>query len=165
MQNEPQIIPEYPNYQIYKNGVVMNHTTGKIISTYISTTGYRFTRLWKNNFTQTFPIHRLLAKAYIPNPENKREVNHIDGNKFNNSLDNLEWATPSENMKNAMKRGVVKCAYKKGFNHVGCKLKMEDIIYIREKRKNKEMKLKELAVMFNVTPDHICRVARHKHFI
>jgi hypothetical protein len=58
-------------------------------------------------------IHRLVAKAFIPNPEGKPEVNHIDGNKLNASASNLEWVTGSENLKHAHKTGLKK-AYWKG---------------------------------------------------
>ncbi|HEU0125887.1 MAG TPA: NUMOD4 domain-containing protein, partial [Flavobacterium sp.] len=56
----------------------------------------------------TILLHRALAEAFIPNPENKRCVNHKDGNKLNNSLDNLEWATHGENNQHAYDTGLKK---------------------------------------------------------
>ena len=63
--------------------------------------GYIQYELSKNNRKKFFKAHRLVAIAFLPNPENKREVNHIDGNKHNNRVDNLEWATTSENQLHA----------------------------------------------------------------
>lgn len=60
--------------------------------------GYLFVSLCKNNNIKYSHIHRLVASAFIPNPENKPLVNHIDGNKQNNSIGNLEWVTPIENI-------------------------------------------------------------------
>jgi hypothetical protein len=53
-----------------------------------------------------YPLHRLLALKFIPNPEGKQQVNHKDGNRFNNSLDNLEWVTHQENLYHAMDNGL-----------------------------------------------------------
>lgn len=61
------------------------------------TIGYEQVSLAKNSVQKLFLVHRLVVQAFIPNPENKPQVNHKDGNGFNNSLENLEWCTASEN--------------------------------------------------------------------
>ena len=65
------------------------------------------TALSKFGHTKYCRIHRLVAQAFIPNPENKPTVNHIDGNKMNNTVENLEWATQSENQLHAIRTGLV----------------------------------------------------------
>lgn len=63
--------------------------------------GYIQYELSKNNQSKEYKAHRLVAQAFLLNPEKKREVNHIDGDKYNNHLENLEWATTSENQLHA----------------------------------------------------------------
>ena len=75
--------------------------------------GYETVTL-KGNINKMCSIHRLVAKAFIPNPQNKKEVNHINGIKNDNRLENLEWATSSENRVHAYKTGLQKGHQKRG---------------------------------------------------
>lgn len=101
------------NYTIDDKGVVRNKTTGKSLVGWISTHGYRVVSLstLDNRGLPRFekgPVHRLVAQAFIPNPENKPQVNHIDGNKQNNCVENLEWVTNKENYEHARRTGLIK---------------------------------------------------------
>lgn len=80
----------------------------KILKNGYMTSGYLFVVLRKDDKSKNHSIHRLVAKAFIPNPKNCTDVNHIDGNKQNNCLYNLEWCTRSENLKHAVNIGLVK---------------------------------------------------------
>lgn len=97
------IIKDFENYGINENGDVYVLKTGKKLAVGISSTGYPYVQLNKNGVHFNRTIHRLLAYAYIPNPDGKPYVNHLDGNKLNNSLDNLEWCTARENTEHAAK--------------------------------------------------------------
>lgn len=70
-----------------------------ILKGWIDAGGYLMVGFNKENKRKAVKVHRLVAEYFIPNPENKREVNHIDRNKLNNHISNLEWCTPKENMK------------------------------------------------------------------
>lgn len=69
-------------------------------------TGYLTIRLAKDGIVKTFRVHRLVAKSFLDNPHGKQTVNHIDGNKHNNHIDNLEWCTMSEQQKHAIEIGL-----------------------------------------------------------
>jgi len=99
----------YSNLLISKNGdVYIKKTMEKVNKILTQNDGYHFIVLNDNGKNECVLVHRLLALAYIPNPDNKPQVNHIDGNKHNNDLDNLEWVTASENMKHAYALGLNK---------------------------------------------------------
>lgn len=86
---------------------------GRIKSTHIDKYGYTRVDLYKNSKCIVKQVHRLVAIAFIPNIENKPEVNHIDGNKQNNNINNLEWCTRTENERHAYKTGLKKSRYGK----------------------------------------------------
>ena len=84
----------------------------------------------KNQKAKNFSIHRLVAKAFLPNPNNLKEVNHKDENKMNNNLDNLEWSDQSYNRKYSINRGSIK--YVKGYENKSCSLKYDEVVWIKE---------------------------------
>lgn len=86
-------------YQVSNFGRVKSFQTGSdyILNQVKDWDGYMQLQLYKNNKPTTCKIHRLVANAFIPNPENKPQVNHIDEDKTNNMVSNLEWATAKEN--------------------------------------------------------------------
>ena len=89
----------------------------------ISTNGYKKLSLCKDKIIKNQMVHRLLMIAFVPNPENKPFINHIDGNTLNNSLENLEWCTPKENVNHAINIGLIN---NKGINNKNTKI-TEDI--------------------------------------
>lgn len=90
-------IKGFEMYSINEAGEVRNDSTGKLKKTYTNkATGYECVDLWQENKGTKKAVHRLLATAFIPNPENKPTVDHKDGNRQNNALENLRWATYSE---------------------------------------------------------------------
>lgn len=79
----------------------------RILKYSVNPKGYRIVRLCNNKVQKNYTIHRLVAENFIFNPENKPQVNHIDCNKQNNCVDNLEWVTNKENRIHAIKNGLI----------------------------------------------------------
>jgi hypothetical protein len=96
-------IDGYTNYQVSWWGRVRNTKTGRILKPGLDTGGYQHVALYKNKKAKTIKIHRLVAREWVGNPEEKRCVDHVDGIRTNNNWENLRWATHSENSRN-MKR-------------------------------------------------------------
>lgn len=99
--------------------------------------------------SKTYAAHRLIAAAFIPNPENKPEINHKNGIKHDNRVENLEWCTRLENVRHAKATGLW-----------DLKIKDSDVLFIRENFKS--LGKHKLAAMFNVDPTYIYAVATHK---
>lgn len=93
-------------YQVSNTGTVRNKITGHILKPQLDNKGYFRVRMSLHDKKATAKIHRLVAVAFIPNPENKPQVNHIDADKRNNDVRNLEWVTNGENQIHAYKMGL-----------------------------------------------------------
>jgi hypothetical protein len=104
--------------------------------------------------------HRIFALCFIPNPEDKEQVNHIDGIKSNNSLSNLEWNTQSENMYHAYRTGLQKPLI--GENHGSAKLKDSEISLIFDMRKT-GITQKAIGDHFGVSQKHISDILSGKY--
>ena len=105
----------FGRYLISEDGIITSKITKdkstgkqKIISPFIDKDGYKRVSLVTDDGRKKFRVCRLVAMAYIPNPENKPVVDHIDCNVKNDSKDNLEWVTVSENTIRAIKNGLIK---------------------------------------------------------
>lgn len=159
-------------FQVTEDGQVWSKRTNKFLKQTISKTGYYAisTRLGgRKGIPKYFKVHRFVAQAYIPNPENKPHVNHIDGNKLNNHISNLEWCTPSENIQHAYDTGLINKDSLKGENSFSAKLTNDQVRQIREHFKNHTFKNKSqfclyYADLYNVCKQNILKIVNNKIF-
>lgn len=152
-------------YQVSSDGRVRKVSTGKIGKIIIDNRGYSKKAITKDGKTTQYSIHRLVAKAFIPNPENKPEVNHINGNKLDNRIENLEWVTRSENMKHAHESGLQTYSgyiQLKQREAVG-KFTSEDIEEVFDMKK-KGMSNRKIAEHFNVAHSTIGAIINRESY-
>lgn len=120
-------------YSASDEGFIVNDRTGRVLkpdncrdakykNPYLRVT------LSRGNVQKRFALHRLIAMTFIPNPENKEEVNHLDGDRWNNTKDNLEWATQEENLKHQQETGLVL----KGAEHGNARYTEDQVFRTRE---------------------------------
>jgi hypothetical protein len=126
--------------------------------------GYIKVNLKIKQKTNSKILHRLLAEAFIPNPENKPQVNHINGIKSDNTLENLEWCTLSENRQHAYDTGLQRSDTRRGEKNNFCKLTKEDVLKIRQMYKPYKFTNKMIAEIYNVTEGCISNITSRKNW-
>ena len=97
---------DFPKYEVSNDGLIRNRKTGRILKTQTNQRGYEVVQLHDNNTPYNKKVHRLIADAFYDGDHEGLDVNHIDGNKLNNHLSNLEWCTRQENSRHAFDNGL-----------------------------------------------------------
>jgi DNA-binding NarL/FixJ family response regulator len=143
-------------YMIEHDGSVYN-AKGIERKSSIDKKGYHHITLSNNGQRTTYLVHRLVAQQYLPNPFNLTQVNHIDGNKSNNNLSNLEWVNGSTNILHSF--GLKLSSYK-GDKNGRAKLTEAEVIQIKQLLLQ-GVKNKEIADKFGISKSVICDI-KHK---
>lgn len=123
-----------PHYEVDEEGNVWSTKYGspRKMKAQVSKSGYESVMIMPE--CRWYKVHRLVAVAFIPNPDNLPYVNHKDGNKLNNRPDNLEWVTKAQNQQHAAANGLLRPA--KGESHFYAKLSESDVLEIRKRFKS-----------------------------
>lgn len=155
---------------VKKNGVAQ-HVKRKILKPIKNEFGYLRVNLYKEDFKMKCTrVHRLVAMSFIPNPENKKTVNHNDGYKQNNRIENLEWATCSENCIHAYATGLSKGhnpnknGKSQGEKNSSSKITESDVRYIRKNamQNGGKLKLTDLMLKFGISNSQIYKIASNE---
>lgn len=143
-------IPGYEGYQVSNYGRVKNNKTGKILKPYL-TRGYLRVSLYNDSGRKCKLVHRLVAEAFLPNPDNKSDVNHINGCKTDANVCNLEWITASENMSHAHQNGLRPKINTQGEKNGFSKLTEIQVIQIKQLLADGKYTQKTIGSQFNVS--------------
>ena len=152
-------IENHPNYSISNFGNIRNDNTSKYLSKILNNGYYAFSFCYSRTNRKTIRLHRLVAMAFIPNPNNLPNINHIDGCKTNNHYSNLEWVNQTENIKHANRTGLHKP--KKGIGNGKSKLIENDVKIIRERLSNGD-RVVDIAKDFSTTTGAIYGIKQGK---
>lgn len=154
--------------EISNLGRVRNPKTGTIRKQNLLKTGYLFVSfsMGSRGKKKTIRVHKAIAETWIPNPEGKPIVNHIDGNKENNSLENLEWATYRENASHAIESGLVSQEAIDRSARTKSKLTEEEVIFIRKNyiSGDKVFGSRALGRHFNISHKTILNIVSKKSY-
>ena len=155
-----QWVDTYGYYQISNLGNIRNKNTNRILKQSTNAKGYKIITLHINKKRVTYRVHRLVAEAFIPNPNNYPVINHKNGNKMDNRVENLEWCTYSFNGKEAYRLGLKSVRPKRFLGEANgiSKLNKQQVLEI----KSSSLSQVELAKKYNVSPSLIWQIKHDK---
>lgn len=139
---------------ILKNGIYPFKSKEKNLKNRFNN-NYYYVTLCKNNTYKTFRNHRLIAMAFIPNPNNKPMVNHINGIKTDNRIENLEWCTSKENVNHAISTGLIN---QNGVNSINSRLTEKEILEIR----SLNLPHLEISEKYNISKSYVSSIKRRR---
>lgn len=146
-------IPKYPKYQVSNFGNIKSDYG--VLKKIYDKDKYHLINLYNENGIKTFRVHRLVAYAFITNLDKKPFINHKDGDKSNNHIDNLEWVTQSENEKHAWREGFKNQSGEHNHRH---KLVEKDILDIFKLWYIDKLKTKDICVKFNIAQQTLSKI-------
>ena len=121
---------------------------------------YIHVNLYYNKKLHRIPVHRLVAMAFIPNPENKAQVNHINGIKYDNRVENLEWVTPRENTIHAIRTNLI--TRQSGDNSPSHKINSETAHAICKLLESRQYGITEISNMLSISPSIVSNILHRK---
>ena len=148
------------NYQISSLGRFKNKVTNHIYKPRLNNKGryYVCVSMGSRTTRKTILIHRAVAETFIPRDNDELEVNHIDGNRQNNNVNNLEWCTRCENVEHAK----INKLFKYGLDNHKTKLSDDDVLAIRKLYQTQEMNMSKIAEIYNVSKSCISNIINNK---
>lgn len=152
---------EGSEFVVSDHGNVIGLKPDSLIVPYKNKKGYLKLNIWQHGRRKGVFVHRLVAQAFIPNPDDLPQVNHIDGDKTNNNISNLEWCDDSYNLAHAHRLGLRTSA---GGHNGNSKLRESDVLQIRRLYGKQGYSSKRLAYIFSVHQTTIQRAISGKRF-
>ena len=165
MEEKWKIIDGFSRYLVSNTGRVKNVLRLRDLKFYDRNGYKRIDLINDENIKKKVTVHRLVAQAFIPNLNNKPQVNRKDGNRANNNVKNLEWCTPKENTAHAIKTGLTdfsKINYRRGEGASRSKMTDDSVKELRMMYDTGEFTLKELSIYFDISITAVWRIVNRE---
>lgn len=155
-------IKEYENYKVSNLGRVKNVQSDKFLKTFTGAHGYKHVNLCNKTGRKQWRVHRLVMLSFTIQPKHKNSINHIDGDKANNELCNLEWCTDKENSRHAVNTGLHKGEH--GEKNPRSLLKTDDVLRIKTLYTIEGYTQRKIADKYNISQTHVSDIISGKRW-